>query len=793
MDVQLIGSYSLEAPLGRGGMGLVYRARHLALDKEVAIKFMAPAISDDPVFSSRFLQEAKIMARIDHPNIVRVLDFGEHEQKSYLVMELLRGETLAERLKRQPPLGPQEAIRITSSTLGALEEIHQQNVVHRDIKPANIFLCASGAVKVMDFGIALTTSEPRMTETGKIIGTPEYMSPEQADGRPVTARSDLYSVGVVLYEMLAGKPPFTADSPLVVLNLHANRPLPPLPASVPTRLRQVVNRALAKQPASRFASASEMLEALKPETGPAREHWLLRLVKRFYGSENGKAPLPARGVRIFATAVGLVGLVWFGGVKLRGALVRWDAEKTAREAFMNMTRAHDISSIKLARAALALDPENSDARAALGATYLQLYNASSDAKNLAEAKTVLLPLRSHATDSAYTEAAIGALDYVAAPAGSKPADLEPARGHLEAAVKRDPQLAYGFYQLGVLEDFERRTAVPPATAESHAKAEEEDLLRAVGIDSHTAWANTSLAGLYIDEKRFAEAEKAANSEISNGSPTATTYNDLGVAQAGQDRHKEAEASFRKAIAKDSSRAIYHCNLAGQIWNQSQTSLIKDFYLAEAQKEMQKARDMGFDIQSSWVTRNLQADGYNLLTPFSPLSGSFKVWMPGIAQPLNVTGQAHQWGTNSGASNYYVYYIDIPVGEGTADQYMKTIGRWPGYVFTSSSPTVANTGVAGVAVRYSHGDRKTYLRSFAVGQRIYIVGVCAFSNQPLPKDADEYLNSFRLAASDGSFPDQQSGALDLSQFRGGFYALPRSGDKDSNGRIIDEVLRGWPKR
>ena len=263
MDVQLMASYSLEAPLGRGGMGLVYRARHLVLDKEVAIKFMTPALSEDPVFGARFLQEARMMARIDHPNIVRVLDAGEHDNRRFLVMELLEGETLSERLQRQPPLEPREAIRITSATLAALEEIHTQVVVHRDIKPANVFLCRSGAVKIMDFGIALATTEPRLTEFGKMIGTPEYMSPEQADGSAVTAWSDLYSVGVVLYEMLAGKPPFTADSPLVVLNLHVNRPLPPLPDSIPAPLRQVVDRALAKQPASRYASAREMLEALK--------------------------------------------------------------------------------------------------------------------------------------------------------------------------------------------------------------------------------------------------------------------------------------------------------------------------------------------------------------------------------------------------------------------------------------------------------------------------------------------------------------------------------------------------
>lgn len=267
MVERTIGNYRVAEQIGKGGMGHVYAAEHVRLGRQVALKFLAPSLRGDDEFLRRFLREARVMAQLEHPNLVRVLDYGEDDEQPYLVMELLRGQTLRERL-RERPLPEAEAVRVAAAVLSGLEAAHAAGVVHRDIKPGNLFLCRDGTVKVMDFGIAKSAEESHLTQTGVQVGTAEYMSPEQAEGAPVDGRSDLYSLGIVLYQMLAGQAPFRGDNSLVVLHQQVHKAPPPLPDAVPDWLRRVVLRALAKKPTARFASAAEMRGAL--ESGLAR-------------------------------------------------------------------------------------------------------------------------------------------------------------------------------------------------------------------------------------------------------------------------------------------------------------------------------------------------------------------------------------------------------------------------------------------------------------------------------------------------------------------------------------------
>jgi eukaryotic-like serine/threonine-protein kinase len=258
--------YRLEASIGSGGMAQVFRGQDTTLDRQVAIKILAPQFARDPSFVERFRREAQAAARLNHPNIVNVYDTGVDGDTNYIVMEYVEGRTLAEYLTRGGTLAPRKAAEIAEKVAEALAAAHAQGVIHRDIKPANIMVTRDGRVKVMDFGIARLVAGPDTVEqTAAVLGTAAYLSPEQAQGQTVDARSDLYSLGIVLYEMVTGKPPFTGDSAMAVAYKHVQEtPLPPssLNADVPPRLDAVVMRALAKNPANRYQSAGEFRDDL---------------------------------------------------------------------------------------------------------------------------------------------------------------------------------------------------------------------------------------------------------------------------------------------------------------------------------------------------------------------------------------------------------------------------------------------------------------------------------------------------------------------------------------------------
>ncbi len=265
-----LGRYQILAPLGHGGMATVYKAYQPGLERMVALKVLRPAYVSDPEFLERFRTEARAIARLRHPHIVQVFDFAEEGGQVFLAMEFIEGGTLKARLlqlaREGQALPPREVTRIVGEIAEALAVAHAQGIVHRDVKPSNVMLGHDGKAVVTDFGIAKILAAAGQTQTGVGIGTPEYMSPEQGQGHSIDQRSDIYSLGVLAYELLTGRVPFSADTPLAVMLAHVRDPLP-LPSrinpAIGSRTEQVLLRALAKDPAARYESAPDLAEALK--------------------------------------------------------------------------------------------------------------------------------------------------------------------------------------------------------------------------------------------------------------------------------------------------------------------------------------------------------------------------------------------------------------------------------------------------------------------------------------------------------------------------------------------------
>ena len=296
-----LGVYQIMEEVGRGGMASVYRAYQSSLNRYVAIKVLPPQLAYDEEFVQRFLREAQAAASLSHPNIVVVHDVGEQGGLYYIVMEFLEGQTLKDLIQREGPLSPVRAARILEQVAAALDYAHQRGFVHRDIKPANIFVGPDDRVKLTDFGIAKAVSEAeQLTRTGMLVGTPEYMSPEQAAGTPIDHRTDLYALGVVLYQMLTGQAPFQGTTPHSIL--HAIIYEPPRPPrqvnpGLSPAIESVLLKSLAKNPKQRFQRGAEMVVALdralrgvsvpggqapadrpaRPQTSPRRSPWIWML------------------------------------------------------------------------------------------------------------------------------------------------------------------------------------------------------------------------------------------------------------------------------------------------------------------------------------------------------------------------------------------------------------------------------------------------------------------------------------------------------------------------------------
>ncbi len=261
MEMPRISGYQFEKIIGKGAMSTVYLALQESLGRRVAIKVLSPGLASDPIFSKRFIKEARIIGKLGHPHIVTIFDAGNLDDVYYIAMEYLEGGTLKERIKAG--LTPDQAVTILCQIARALGRAHQQHCIHRDIKPANILFRNPDTALLSDFGIAKNTlDKTQLTAAGWRLGTPNYMSPEQALAKPTDARSDLYSLGVVFYEMLTGTRPFQGADAFDIALKHLKEPVPTLPAPL-DRFQPALDRLLAKEPEERFASAEELVEAIQ--------------------------------------------------------------------------------------------------------------------------------------------------------------------------------------------------------------------------------------------------------------------------------------------------------------------------------------------------------------------------------------------------------------------------------------------------------------------------------------------------------------------------------------------------
>jgi eukaryotic-like serine/threonine-protein kinase len=262
-----LSRYAVEKTLGKGGMATVELAEDTELRRKVAVKRLSASLVGDEVLQERFFREARLAAALSHPNLVSVYDVGEEDGLPYIVMEYVEGETLAELMRRKGPLEQERAVELLVQVCAGLEHAHEAGLVHRDIKPQNLLVRSDGVVKIADFGIARTLQATQLTQVGTVLGTAAYLAPEQAAGERVTAAADIYSLGVVAYELLSGRTPYEFES-LADLAVKQRQPPPPL-RDVPPRLEHAVLRALAFKPANRPPSAAAFAAELSRTSRPA--------------------------------------------------------------------------------------------------------------------------------------------------------------------------------------------------------------------------------------------------------------------------------------------------------------------------------------------------------------------------------------------------------------------------------------------------------------------------------------------------------------------------------------------
>lgn len=265
---QMLGQYRIIEQIGEGGMATVYKAYQSSMDRNVAIKILPSQLADSTEFTQRFQQEARIIAKLEHPHILPVFDYGESNGITYFVMRYLDAGTLSEKMKSGRPLPINEIDRLFTQLAEALSYAHSFGIVHRDLKPSNALIDSQDNLFLTDFGIAklLESASPRLTKTDAIMGTPAYISPEQAQASPVDQRSDIYSLGIILYEMVTGRVPYVAETPLAIILKHVSDPLPPpssLQPDVPEAIENIILKALEKHPEDRYDTVAEFLAAWK--------------------------------------------------------------------------------------------------------------------------------------------------------------------------------------------------------------------------------------------------------------------------------------------------------------------------------------------------------------------------------------------------------------------------------------------------------------------------------------------------------------------------------------------------
>ncbi len=352
-----IGGHKILSELGRGGMGIVYKAEQISLGRMVAMKVLPPHVTENSTFVERFMNEARSIAKLNHPNVVQIFNVGQEGQAYYYTMEFIDGYSLDKVLHRQQTLPAARAIGIIGGVANALNHIHKHGMVHRDIKPGNILIDKSGRVKLADFGLALHDSIERLTTEGAVLGTPHYLSPEQASGASATALSDIYSLGAVFYELMTGKAPFQADSLLgLIRKIQTEEPPPPRSVNleIPSEVECVILTMMAKDPAHRHQNCEELLTSLK------------RLRSRKPSSAPLQATRPKRRLMakaimgmLFVAMAGGIGIHTIGGLKLPDKVLAADSAPARRELEQarNMAAADMIPVLIKSPVALANDSE----------------------------------------------------------------------------------------------------------------------------------------------------------------------------------------------------------------------------------------------------------------------------------------------------------------------------------------------------------------------------------------------------------------------------------------------------
>lgn len=263
----LNGRYRIDERIASGGMGDVWKGTDEVLDRTVAIKIMLPALLEEPGFVKRFHAEAKTMAGINHPGVVRIYDFGNDAHLAYLIMELIEGDPLSRTLNKVGRLTPTRTMLLIAQAADALQAAHDRGIVHRDVKPGNLLVRVNGTLVLTDFGIARSAAASQLTATGAVMGTASYLAPEQASGVGASATSDVYSLGVVAYQCLTGHRPYEGDTPLEIAMKHVTGTPKPMPNDIPPVVRQIVERAMAKEPASRWPTAAAFATAARQAAG----------------------------------------------------------------------------------------------------------------------------------------------------------------------------------------------------------------------------------------------------------------------------------------------------------------------------------------------------------------------------------------------------------------------------------------------------------------------------------------------------------------------------------------------
>lgn len=355
MDREVIaGRYELVELIGKGGMSSVWQAHDRLLDRLVAIKILHPHFTEDEEYVERFRREARSVAQLSHPNIVTVIDRGEDEGRQYIVFEYIEGENLKELLERTGPMPVRDALTLALQMARALSFAHGRGLIHRDVKPQNVLMNAEGQAKMTDFGIARELDVQGVTITGTVLGTSEYIAPEQARGQQVDAQTDVYSLGVVLYELLTGGVPYHGDNFVTVALKHVNEPAPSVlekRPEVPARVANAVERAMAKSPSERFQSMNELvdeLEACLADSDPVSEE--ATMISRRPVVEQEQRPRRQRPrrrvgflwpVAAVLAVVGIAALAALGAMALRKDGAGSDSEASTGPIELRALRDHD--------------------------------------------------------------------------------------------------------------------------------------------------------------------------------------------------------------------------------------------------------------------------------------------------------------------------------------------------------------------------------------------------------------------------------------------------------------------